>query len=75
MSLLIEPQHVPLRMDEQGVVQIGDSRVTLDILIDEFNDGSTPEDIVQDYPSLGLGDVYAVSSGRRTGGSGRRRGS
>src|SRR5829696_2422778 len=50
----------PLRIDGDGVVRVGPTRVTLDTVIGAFWDGSTAEEIVQDYPSLDLGDVYAT---------------
>jgi len=34
--------------------------VTLDTVVTAFNEGATPEEIVQQYPSLQLADVYSV---------------
>jgi hypothetical protein len=39
---------------------VGDTRVILDLVIAAFNEGATPEEIVQRYSSLRLADVYAV---------------
>lgn len=33
--------------------------MTLDVLVAAFENGATPEEIVQQFPSLALGDVYA----------------
>src|SRR5882724_10908594 len=60
MSLVIEAPPVPLRTDEAGVTLVGQTRVPLDTVIFHFNSGSTPEEIVMSYPTLELGDVYAV---------------
>lgn len=60
MSLLIEAPPVPLRTDEHGVMRVGKARVPLDTVVYSFNQGATPEEIVMSYPSLELGDVYAV---------------
>jgi uncharacterized protein (DUF433 family) len=60
MSLLIEAPPVPLRTDEHGVMRVGKTRVPLDTVVYAFNQGSSPEEIVMSYPSLELGDVYAV---------------
>lgn len=60
MSLAIEAPPVPLRTDEHGVMRVGDTRVPLDTVVYSFNQGASPEEIVMSYPSLGLGDVYAV---------------
>ena len=45
-----------------GVLRIGDTRVSLDSVIIAFNQGATPEQIVQDYDSLSLIQVYAAIS-------------
>jgi uncharacterized protein (DUF433 family) len=50
----------PLRFGEGGVVRVGASRVTLDLVVQEYESGSTPEDIVRAYDTLSLADVYAV---------------
>ena len=51
---------VPLREDDHGVVRVVGSRVTLDSIVAVFDRGATPEEVVQSFPSLALGDVYAV---------------
>jgi hypothetical protein len=53
---------VPLREDPPGVFRVGNSRVLLELVIRAFQDGTTPEAIVQSYPTLNLADVYAVVS-------------
>jgi uncharacterized protein (DUF433 family) len=50
----------PLRQDAAGALRVGDSRVLLELVIRAFQDGATPETIVQRYPTLALPDVYAV---------------
>lgn len=62
MSLIIAAEPVPLTTDTDGVVRVGDTRVTLDTIVAAFNEGATAEEIVQQYPSLHLADVYAVIS-------------
>jgi uncharacterized protein (DUF433 family) len=49
-----------LHEDETGALRVGESRVLLEIVIRAFQDGATPETIVQRYPTLSLPDVYAV---------------
>lgn len=58
----IENQEVALRKDASGVLRVGKSRVTLDLVIYEFNQGETPEEIAMHYPSVKLEDVYSVVS-------------
>jgi uncharacterized protein (DUF433 family) len=51
---------MPLEVDPHGTVRVGKTRVTLDTMIAAFTDGATAEEIVQQYPSLQLADVYHV---------------
>lgn len=60
MSLVIVDIPVPLKTDIDGVVRVGNTRVTLDTVIGAFKEGATAEEIVSQYPSLLLADVYAV---------------
>jgi uncharacterized protein (DUF433 family) len=60
MSFAVQPESPPLREDPGGALRVGNSRVLLELVIRAFQDGATPETIVQRYPSLALPDVYAV---------------
>ena len=60
MTLPIEPVPVPLRPDEDGVYRVGNTRILLDTVIGEFENGADPESIVHGYSTLQLADVYAV---------------
>lgn len=51
---------VPLTADEAGVLRVSGTRVSLDSVLHAFNEGATPEEIVQDFPTLDLADVYAI---------------
>lgn len=53
---------IPLQTGTDGVIRVGQTRVTLDVLIRAFKNGSTAEEIVFQYPVLDLADVYAVIS-------------
>jgi uncharacterized protein (DUF433 family) len=53
---------VPLSADEAGVMRVVGTRVALDSVLHAFNEGATPEEIVQDFPTLDLAAVYAVVS-------------
>ncbi|MDT4954721.1 MAG: hypothetical protein QOJ02_2859 [Acidobacteriota bacterium] len=53
---------VPLSQDQAGVLRVTGTRVSLDSIIFAFNEGATPEEIVQQYSTLDLKDVYAVIS-------------
>jgi uncharacterized protein (DUF433 family) len=60
MSTVIRAEAPPLRQDVSGALRVGQSRVLLELVIRSFQDGATPEAIVQRYPTTTLADVYAV---------------
>lgn len=60
MSIAPMTDPIPLQTDDDGVVRVGGTRVTLDTLVTAFRDGATAEEIVQQYSSLVLADVYQV---------------
>jgi uncharacterized protein (DUF433 family) len=60
MTLSFEAQVVPLQEDSEGTIRVGGTRVRLDTVIHAFNQGHTAEEIVSNYPSLSLADVYAT---------------
>jgi uncharacterized protein (DUF433 family) len=53
-------ESIPLVPDPDGVMRVGKTRVTLDTVVAAFLEGVSAEGIVEQYPSLELGDVYAV---------------
>lgn len=60
LTLMDVTEKIPLRTDEHGVIRVGKTRVTLDLVVETFKEGFTPEEIIQQYPSLDLSDVYYV---------------
>jgi uncharacterized protein (DUF433 family) len=62
MSLIIVTTPVPLKTDVDGVVRVGNTHVTLDTVVAAFEEGATAEEILFQYPSLKLADIYAVIS-------------
>ncbi|MDZ4683834.1 MAG: DUF433 domain-containing protein [Planctomycetaceae bacterium] len=60
MSFAVEVEAPPLREEADGALRVGQSRVLLELVIRAFQDGATPETIVQRYSTLALSDVYAV---------------
>ena len=60
MSSTDATERVPIRTDADGVIHVGGTRVTLDTLVAAFDAGATPEEIVQQYPSVTLADAYSV---------------
>ena len=62
MALVIEATPVPLETNQHGVVHVRGSRVTLETIVVAFEQDATAEEIVQQYPTLHLADVYAIIS-------------
>ena len=55
-----EAKPPPLTTGSDGVVRVAATRVQLETIVQAFDAGATPEEIVQQYPSLDLRAVYAV---------------
>jgi uncharacterized protein (DUF433 family) len=47
-----------VRVDENGVYRVGDTRVMLDSVVAAFHQGHSPETIRQQDPALTLEEVY-----------------
>lgn len=60
MTLSLRAEPLPLKADRDDVLRVGGTRVTLDTVIGAFKAGSTPEEIVLEYDTLRLEDVYLV---------------
>lgn len=50
----------PLRVSEGGAVRVGESRISLDLVVEQYENGMTPEDMVRAYDTLVLADVHVV---------------
>jgi uncharacterized protein (DUF433 family) len=59
-NLLATVETIPLQMDADGVLRIGNTRVPLDTVIAGFMEGATAEELAQQYPSVQLADIYYV---------------
>jgi uncharacterized protein (DUF433 family) len=57
---ILAPDPSPLMLGPDGVIRVGRTRVTLDVVVAVFDAGATPEEIVQQYPSLDLATAYSV---------------
>ncbi len=60
MSELPATVNIPLSTDADGAIRVRGTRVLLDVIIVAFQDGATPEDIVQKFPSVALPDAYLI---------------
>lgn len=60
MEIMLQTEAPPLRRDNSGALRVGNSRVLIELVIRAFEDGATPETIVQQYPTTTLADIYSV---------------
>src|SRR5579862_4687985 len=58
--LSLQAELPPIRVDAGGAVRVGTSRISLDVIVEQFESGLTPEDMIRAYDTLKLADVYAV---------------
>lgn len=56
----VATEPIPLVEGADRVMRVRGTRVTLDTVLAAFQGGATAEEIVQQYPSLSLADVYQV---------------
>src|SRR5262245_13307469 len=60
IELPLHADPLPLRRDEGGVIRVGNSRISIDLVVEQYENGMTPEDMVRAYDTLVLADVHAV---------------
>ena len=62
MIALETTQNVPLTQTEDGTIRVTGSRVSLESVVYQYEQGDGAEKIHQSFPSLRLADVHAVIS-------------
>lgn len=60
MTMTIHADPVPLWVDEHGDVRVGNSRVLLDVILGDYQNGQTAEEIADGYDTITLADVHGV---------------
>ena len=65
MKILTEtlPLHAdspPLRIDAEGAFRVGNSRISLDLVVEQYENGMAPEGMARAYDTLELADIHAV---------------
>lgn len=60
MTFTVHAEMPPVREDAAGALRVANSRVLFELVVRAFQDGATPETIVQRYSTLALSDVYSV---------------
>ncbi len=60
MAITLHVDPVPLRVDDKGTIRVGESRITLDVLLQYWRLGMKPEEIACGLDTLSLADVHAA---------------
>ena len=60
MTLVLKSEKPLLQEDKTGAIRVSRSRILLEIVIHAFQDGASPETIINNYPTLTLSDVYGA---------------
>jgi len=60
MGMTLHADPVPLRVDETGAIRVGQSRVTLDVLLQYWRMGMKLEEIAQGLDTISLADVLGA---------------
>lgn len=60
MNLTFANEQPPLMKDEHGIIFVANTRIPLDSIVYTFREGLTAEEIVHEFSTLKLADVYAV---------------
>ena len=62
MIALETTQSVPLSLTDEGTIRVSGSRVNLETVVYQYQQGNSAESILESFPSLRLADIHAVIS-------------
>jgi uncharacterized protein (DUF433 family) len=60
MSIALHADPIPLHVDETGTIRVGQSRVTLDVVLGYWQAGMTADDIARGLDTLTKADVHGA---------------
>lgn len=60
MANLAATLPAPLKSWEDGTIRVGSSRLLLDLVVHQFKEGATAEQIQHSFPSVFLHDIYGA---------------
>jgi uncharacterized protein (DUF433 family) len=60
LTITVHADPVPLRVDGTGAIRVGPSRVTLDVLLQYWRLGMSPEEIARGLDTLTRADVHGA---------------
>jgi uncharacterized protein (DUF433 family) len=58
--MILKADPLPLQQDEHGSIRVGNTRVTLELVIRAHQGGATAEEIARRFDTLDIADVHAV---------------
>jgi uncharacterized protein (DUF433 family) len=59
-ALEIRAEVPPLRFDSDGSIRVGATRITLDVIVDAFEQGMALDEIAEEYDLLDRSEVYSA---------------
>jgi uncharacterized protein (DUF433 family) len=60
IAMTIAADPLPMVADEHGVIRVSGTRVTLDTLLDHYNQGYAVDDLHTAFPSIPVADIHTV---------------
>lgn len=60
MSTATFAEPATIRLDTDGVLRVGPSRLSVDAVVHAYNDGASPEEIHMRFDSVSLADIHSV---------------
>lgn len=60
MTLTLTPQPVPLTQNEHGDIRVTGTRIGLEHMVEDYNNGANAEAIAARYTTLKLADIHSV---------------
>jgi uncharacterized protein (DUF433 family) len=60
VGLTIEAETAPLRIHYAGTIYVGETRIPIDTAVEAYLKGHSAEEIVEQYPTIKIGDADAV---------------
>src|SRR5436305_1612514 len=58
--IVLRTDLMPLRVDASGTICVGNTGVSLDVVVADYLSGKSPEEIVRQLDTLNLADVHAA---------------
>ncbi len=60
MSTATFTEPATIRLDADGVMRVGPSRLSVDAVVHAYNEGASPEEIQMRFDSVSLADIHSV---------------